>query len=384
MHHTRQTRKMTLVVPPHPPPSTSKPSRPMFWNSALPSTTLTEKTPDFASRSNRLQVELGQALTDRLNTIENRLATSEARHNATDETLVAHADRLENTSAAPSSSSEPRMPDLPVFNGTTPPYHNWDIQRKALFSVQQRRFHSAATRTAYLGALLSGPALEVYGGWAGHWDISGATDETTALLAEQDLLTRLHASFASSNRQTVARSAMKTMQQKANESTRDYTMRWLPLRRDAGYSSDDAVTEDLIRSLLPRVRTQLRLNIDMKGIRSDDFSRITQEAIRIDELLQVDEHQRLGNQPAPANTNNATPKTRAPPPDHPPPGTDTSPTAMCWIHRTGKHTNRDCIVQQTRARQTAAQGSRRVGAVGQEEEPPAGNGAALGDANPRA
>lgn len=326
--------------------------------------------------------------------LSNRVTELEGWRATTDSTLETIADRIETSPAAqPAAQTDPRMPDIPIFNGTTPLFQNWEIQRQDLFSVQKIRFQSAKTRTAYIGTLVSGPALEIYAGWRDAWKHKNTSNEDAATEAEKDLLARLAMAFDSSNRQTLARATMKTITQNPGENLRDFTIRWHPLRRDAGYDSDEAIIEDYMRSLQANISSQLRMNMHLKGIKSNDFTSITNEAILIDELRQVDAMMKAAKAPNTPNTAgvNGGLKARTPPPQNPPPGADTSANAQCWMHKTSTHTNKDCFVQLTRARQAGArgaapaggQGGRRVGAVGQEEAP-AENGPALGDANPRA
>ena len=233
-----------------------------------------------------------------------------------------------------SQAREPKLPDIGSYDGSGS-FATWLATAKGFFAAQPTTYSSALTRAHYLGQRLSGRAAAHYM----LWSRSIADNPTTA---EADLVARLEAAFDDPNRARNAQRELSLMRQGANETARNYSLRFTEKLAEADYPSEEPLATTYIDSFRPDIRVELQRYVNMKVLDAKSIQDISQWAIRIsDDLTHTDRLRKLqtsqGAHVRPLGdtfTSSGTPRSK--------PASSQSPDAPCHLNGHYGHTNAKC------------------------------------------
>ena len=158
------------------------------------------------------------------------------------------------TPAQNHSARDPKFPDVPPFDGTGN-YRTWRTAINGFFAAQPNTYKDPKVRAHYVGARLTGSAATHYNLWA-------QSPNPDGVQAELELQCRLDLAFDDPNRVINARAALSLLKQGDTEDTRAYVLKFTTLLHDAAYSSEDTARDLFVNSLRPRLRQEVRREIN--------------------------------------------------------------------------------------------------------------------------
>ena len=154
----------------------------------------------------------------------------------------------------PDLARDPRFPDVPTFDGSGN-YRTWRTAIKGFFAAQPNTFSDPRVRAYCIGARLTGSAAAHYNLWAQSPNPDGGQ-------AEVELQRRLDLAFDDPNRVTNARASLSLLKQGEAEDTRAYVLKFTTFLHDAAYASEDTARDLFVNSLQPRIRQEVRRELN--------------------------------------------------------------------------------------------------------------------------